>query len=242
MANAQVILPAGATPDGQPVGQTLDGYGRAWSLPVTAKDWGAAAEGSYFTAVSGATAGVGVPGTGIIGHAAPTTFDQTKPYLLVYNGSSKMLWPSFLRLHDTVVSVGGTRMQFTVVRDVGNLYSSGGTAMTVNSTNSEAATAAYSGVVITQGAVVCSAATSNAASMGNYCLRGTIDVVEDTYTFVWGAPDGQVSASRVATVMDIAQPLPPMGIGPGKCLKIHQWQASQSTGPTFEAVFGFILR
>lgn len=237
MANAQLQLPSGPTTDGQAINTPRGGsYGETWTLPLSSKDWGAAAEGSYFVAVSPTA------GTGIIGHAAPTTFDETKAYLLVYNGTSRNLYPQFLRLHSTVVSTAATRVQFTFTRDTGNLLSSGGTAATIASTNSEFATPASSSVIITQGAVVCSAATSARALLGNFCLRGTIDVVEDTYNFVWGAPDGQVSASRAATVMDIAQPVPPTVIGPGKCLKVHQWAGSQSTGPTFEMVFGFVLR
>lgn len=236
MANAQLQLPGGATPDGQPATPRLGPYGEQWTFPLSNKEWGAAAEGSYFTAISP------TPGTGILGHAAPTTFDQTKPYLLVYNGSSKNLYPQFLRLHDTVVSVGDSRVQFTITRDVGNLFSSGGTAATVNSTNSDFATPGSSGVIVTQGAVVCSAATAQVGVLGNYCLRGTIDVVEDTYTLVFGGADSFVTGSRVATVMDIAQPVAPTVIGPGKCLKVHTWAGSMSTGPTYEMVFGFILR
>lgn len=234
--SVNLLLPSGAASDGSvsPANRT-DGYGDQFILPVSGKDIGGAFEGSYYVAQSP------TPGTGIIGHAAPTTFDETKPYLLVYNGSTQRLYPQFLRLHDTVVSVGGARVQFTVTRDVGNLFTSGGTAATVSNTNSESQGNA-SGVVITQGAVVCAAATSQRALLGNYCLRGTIDVVEDTYTLVFGATDGFVSGSRAATVEDLAQALPPVCIGPGKCLKVHQWAGSQSTGPTFEMVFGFILR
>ncbi len=235
--SVQTQLPAGALPDGSAnPANRVDGYGEQWSLSPFAAGLGSAVEGSEFVAVSP------TPGTGIIGHAAPTTFDETKAYLLVYNGSSKYLYPRFLRLHDTVVSVGDARMQFTFTRDTGNLFSSGGTAATVSSTNSDLATAGSSGVVVTQGAVVCAAATASRAILGNYCLRGTIDVVEDTYTFVFGAVDGFTTGSRAATVMDIAQSVSPIGIGPGRCLKVHQWAGSQSTGPTFEMVFGFLLR
>lgn len=229
-------LPAGPSPDSTPnLAIRETGYGDQFTMPLSGRDFGFAMEGSEFVAVSP------TPGTGIIGHAAPTTFDETKAYLLVYNGSSKTLYPKFLRLHDTVVSVGDTRMQFTFTRDIGNLFSSGGTAAVTGATNSESSPSA-TGVVITQGAVVCAAATASRVLLGNYCLRGTIDVVEDTYTFVFGGTDAMVSASRVATVMDISQNVSAMAIGPQKCLKVHQWATSQSTGPTFEMAFGYVLR
>lgn len=231
-------LPSGPIGEGTGNGAPRFGpYSETITQPLTGKEYTFADEGSYLVAISPTA------GTGIIGHAAPTTFDETKPYLFVYNGSGNLrLYPQFLRLHDTVVSVGGTRMQFTITTDVGNLYSSGGTAATVNPPNTEIVSPGANAVSIYQGAVVTAAATASRKNLGNYCLRGTIDVVEDNYTFVWGASDSFVSSSRVATVMDISQPLPPTVIGPKQCLKIHQWQSGQSTGPTFEMVFGFVLR
>lgn len=211
-------------------------YLEAYALSLTNKELFAADEGSYFTACSP------TPGTGIIGHAAPTTYDQTKPYFFLYNGSTNLTYyPQYLRLHDTVVSVGGSRVQFTASIDTGNLYSSGGTDMTVNNVNMGSSNT--SGAVCKQGAVVLSAATSGVRLLGNYCLRGTIDVVEDDYVFIFGAPDGTGPAtSRVATVLDVSRALPPVVIPPGYMFKMVQWAGSQSTGPTFEASFGFIAR
>lgn len=240
--SVQLGLPSGGTADGAANSAIrTDQYAGQWSTPNTAKEINQAAEGSYYTAISGVTPGV--PGTGIIGHAAPTTFDETKPYLLVYNGNTSLsLYPQLLQLYATVASVGGARVQFTITRDVGNLLSSGGTTASIGNTSSESAGAA-TGVVITQGAVVAAAATGARVIVGNFAFRGTIDIIEDFYQFVWGAPDGTCgSTSRVATVADFSRALPPMRIGPGKCMKIHQWRASQSTGPTFEMVFGFTLR
>lgn len=213
-----------------------DQYLGAMVSPITGKEWLSADEGSYFVAVSP------TPGTGIIGHAAPTTYDQTKAYFYVYNGSTNLYYyPQILRLHDTVVSVGGSRVQFTLSVDVGNLYSSGGTAMTINNSNMGSSNA--SSATIYQGAVVLTAATGSVRLLGNYCLRGTIDVVEDDYALVFGAPDGTGPAtSRVATVVDASRALPPVVIPPGYSMKLVQWAGSQSTGPTFEASFGFIAR
>lgn len=235
------LLPAGGASDSTANGSPrVTKWNEPWMQPTTGGEEGAAVEGSYFTAVSGLTPGV--PGTGVVGHAAATTFDETKPYLLVYNAGPYTLIPKLLQLYCTVVGTGGTRVQLTVTRDVGNLFSSGGTAASVQSTNSEGGPSA-SGVSITQGAVVALAATSARVIIGNFQLRGTIEVVEDFYQLVWGAPDGvSGSSSRVATVAEVSRNVPPMAIGPGKCMKIHQWRASQSVGTTFEMVFGFKLR
>ncbi len=215
-----------------------DGYKGAIVTPLSGKDWFSSAEGSYYTACSP------TPGTGVIGHAAPTTFDEAKPYLLIFNGhATKSLYPQFLQLNETVASVGGTRVQLTMTIDNGNRYSSAGTAMTVANTNmrsenSGAAVLAY------QGAVVGTAASSARRLVGNIVLRGgVIDIIQDFYQIVWGAPDGvSNSSSRVATVAEVSRTAPPVCVGPGQSFMLTQWVASQSTGPTWEALFGFILR
>lgn len=214
-----------------------DNYLGAFVSPLTSKEWFAAAEGSYFTAISP------TPGTGIIGHAAPTTFDEAKPYLLVYNGSNLNLYPQFLQLNETVASVGGAMVQLTQTIDNGNRYSSNGTAMTINNTNMDSANSGSS-VAIYQGAVVATAASGTRRVIGNTIFRsGVIDIIRDQYQLVWGSPDGTSNTgSRVATVAEFSRVCAPVCVGPGQSLMLTQWAASQSTGPTWEATFGFILR
>lgn len=211
-------------------------YSDAYVMPITSKEWVSADEGSYFMAISP------TPGTGLLGHAAPTTFDETKPYLYVYNGSQSRLYPQFLGLHDSAASTGGARVQFTVALDTGNRYSSGGTALTINNTNMDSAVNS-SGVAAYAGAVVATAATATRRVVDHIIFRGTIDIVEDIYTIVWGTPDGAGQAgSRAATVEDLARVGPPLVVGPGQSLLVHQWAGAQSAGPTFQVRFGFVLR
>jgi hypothetical protein len=213
-----------------------DQYGGAYVQPITDKEWPTADEGSHYVAISPTA------GTGIIGHAAPTTFDETKAYFFVFNNGTNRIYPQMLHLHDTVASAGGARVQFTMITDFSNRFSSGGTSITtINNMNTLSTRA--SGAVIYQGAVVLSAAGASRRLLGNYCFRGTIDIIEDDYQFVWGSGDGTgPNASRPATVMDASRVLPPVVIGPGHCMALHQWAASQSTGPTFEMVFTWIER
>lgn len=207
----------------------------AYVLPLTGKELFTADEGSYFTAVSA------TPGTGIIGHAAPTTFDETKPYLTLYNSGSKRIYPQFLRLYETVASVGGARMQFTICTDAGNRRASAGTAMTVSKARLGAT--ASSSATVFQGAVVASAATGSRVIHDHVVFRGTIDIIEDCYEIVFGgAGEGNTTASRVATVIDASRTAAPVVVEPGNTLLIHQWAGSQSTGPTFIATLGFIER
>lgn len=192
-------------------------------------------EGTYFTARTP------TPGTGIIGHAAPTTFDETKPYLLLYNAGQKRVYPQFLRLHETVVSTAAVRVQLTVCLDTGNRYSSAGTALTVQNVNQD--TTASSGVTGFCGAVVASAATASRRIIDHIVFRGTIDVVEDVYEIVFGAVNtGSGAPSRAATVADFSRGTAPVVIGPGQSLLVHQWSASQSAGPTWQVTLGYVER
>lgn len=230
-------LPA-ATADGAAVtAPTRTGtYGEAYVLPVSSKE--SAVEGSWFVAVTG------TPRTGIIGHAAPTTFDETKAYLLVYNGGTKNVIMHSIAMLDTVVSVGDTQTGFTMTGDVGNLFSSGGTAMTVNNTNLGSTNKA-TGVVITCGAVVCSAATSARAILGDYVFRGAnVDVVWDQFEFVFGGVSNTPPTTPTPTTLaaHFTRNVAPLVIPPGFCFKLHQWAGSQSTGPTFQTIVSFQYR
>jgi hypothetical protein len=210
-------------------------YGERYVVPVSNKELAAGDEGSYFMAFTP------TPGTGIIGHAAPTTFDEAKPYLVLYNGGQNRIYPQFLSFHDTVVSVGGARVQFTLAVDQGNRYASAGTALTTKNVNMDSVVT--TAATITVGAVVATAASASRRVVDHLVFRGTIDVVEDVYTIVFGTPDGAAqSASRVATVADLARIAAPICIGPGQSFLVHQWAASQSTGPTFQVRLGYIER
>lgn len=209
-------------------------YSEAYTVPMTLKELAAADEGSYFVGITP------TPGTGIIGHAAPTTFDETKPYLLLYNGGQNRIYPQFLYLYETVVSVLNTRTQFTFVVDQGNRFSSGGTALTKNNVNMDSVVTTQA--TITVGAVTAIAASSSRRVLGHWTLRGTIGVVEDRYQFVFGDPSAGQYGSRVATVADLTVPVSPVVVGPGQSFLVHQWSPSQTTGPTFEVILGYIER
>jgi len=210
-------------------------YGEAYANVLTNKELFSADEGSYYTAISA------TPGTGVIGHAAPTTFDETKPYLTVFNGGSKRIYPQFLRLYETVASVGGAIVQVTICTDVGNRRSSAGTAMTVSKARLGAS--ASSSATVFQGAVIASAATGSRVIHDHIVFRGTIDIIQDCYEIVFGGLGGGTSTgSRVATVMDASRTAAPLVLEPGNTLLIHQWVSAQSTGPTWIATLGYIER
>jgi hypothetical protein len=214
-----------------------DPYLGAWTMPTTNKEFGSVAEGSYFVGITPTS------GTGIIGHAAPTTFDVTKPYLLLYNSSTtKTLYPQFITLTTTVASIGATVVRFVPVIDAGNRYSSAGTALTINNANgastiATAATTAFCGAVI-------ATTTATGKNYGDIVFRQTtINIIGDVYTIVFGAPSSNGGAASIAaTLSEFSRVAPPLAVGPGQSFLLHHWGASMSTGPTFEVQAGWIER
>lgn len=227
------------TPDSSAIATPTraDNYSSAIVLPLGSKETFLAGEGTYFTGITP------TPGTGVIGHAAPTTFDQTKAYIYLFNNSSTVsLYPQFLQLHNTAVSVGDTRVQFTLVLDSTNRFASGGSNLTVNNTNMPSAIATQA-TTAKIGAVVLATNTAASRTIGNIVFRGTIDVVEDVYEIVFaGVGGGSTTGSRVATVGDFSRTFAPICVGPQQGLAIHQWATGQSTGPTYEAIMGWVER
>lgn len=207
----------------------------AYVLPVTAKELFSADEGSYTMALTP------TPGTGIIGTVSIAAITDVSPTMVIYNGSTtKRCYPQFLNLHETVVSTSGSRVQFTWYTDNINRWTSGGTLLTNGGTNSGIADA--SGVVVHVGGIVSPAASAKVL-VDHVVFRGTIDVVEDQYEFVFGSHGGgMVAGPQAATVQHFSATLPPICIFPGHSLVMHQWAASQANAPTYEYRLGFISR
>jgi hypothetical protein len=211
-------------------------YNEAYAAPLTNKEFFFADEGSYFTAITPAS------GTGIIGHAAPTTYDTTKPYIFIYNGTQKTLYPQHLALYETVASVGGVGLVFVPSVDNVSTVTTPGTTLTVASSNVANATAT-SGLVAQVGAIVTPANSGSSVQYGDIIFRGTIDIIQDHYDIVFGAPSSNGGGvARPATLMDSSRIASPIAVPPGWNFKLVQWRASQSTGPTFQVRLGFVLR
>lgn len=212
-------------------------YGEAYATSITNKELFAADEGSQFVAVNPTM------GTGIIGHAAATTFDEAKALLCIYNGSTtNRIYLQSILLDVTVVGVGHTRDQFSFTLDTGNRISSGGTALTKANVNMDSALT--SSAIVQFGATVTTAATASRRLLGNYMIKGAnIEVVWDQFEFVFGGVSTSPMGIAPSTVANwFSRTCPPVVIGPGQSFCIHQWAASQSTGITFEPVVNYIER
>lgn len=217
-----------------------DGYLSAWTIPLTGKELGSVAEGTYYTAISATS------GTGLLGHAAPTTFDQTKAFLYLFNSGGKTIYPQFVTFTETAASVGGTTggLRIVPVIDYGNRWVSGGTALTISNNNSASSNTSGAASMCLGGAPVLAAATANARNYGDIVFRQTlIDIIGDKFTIVFGGTSAMGNvASVVATLAEFSQVTVPMAIGPNASLGLHIWRTSMSTGPTLEIQMGWIER
>ena len=203
--------------------------------PGLNRDTVAADLGCYYTALTP------TPGTGIIGHAASTTFVETKAIFALYNGGALNIYPTYLRLTLTVVSVANTMQQYTTVLDQGNRIATAATPLVITNTNMYSANT--SGAQISVGAVVCSAASSLRRILSHRVFRPVIGVAGDVYQFSYGS--GQlvdpsalpVDGTLRAHVMYV---MSPVVVTPGSSMLVHTWGATYSTGATYEYEFGFV--
>jgi hypothetical protein len=209
--------------------------GQTIITPALNRDTVAADLGCYFTA--GTT-----PGTGIIGHAASTTLVETKSIFYCYNGGAATIYPLFLRLTLTVISVGNTMMQFTTVLDQGNRLSTSATALTP--VNPNLTSQNTSAAIINIGATVLTAATANRRIVSHRPFRPTvIGVAGDVYQFSWGSgtlQDPSALATDGTNRAHVMYVFSPLVLPPGCCMAIHTWGATFSTGATYEYEFGFL--
>lgn len=189
-------------------------------------------EGSYYATLSP------TPGTGIAGHAAPTTMDNTKPFVMIRNNDSvKSIYLDYIKLTETVAGAGGTLNYATHLLDAGGGYTSGGSVLSPVSPNSGAGPTSiaqvYSGAVI---------ATANAALqriISNQRRRTVIPVAGDVCLFDFG---GNVNTSGMptegTTELERIFKCPPVVIAPGHVYKLVLWRASQSGADSLEVEIG----
>src|SRR5947209_6342783 len=122
------------------------------------RDTALADSGNYYVATTPTM------GTGII-TGNPTAYVETTPAFVLYNPGPLTVYPMFLRLSSTVVGGGAVTKNFTHSIDVGNRYSSGGTALVIKNTNPLSSNTSKASATI--GAITATAASSQRANLGN---------------------------------------------------------------------------
>lgn len=214
------------------------GYGEAYVMPFSPRL--AADEGAYFVARNA------TPGTGVAGHAACTTHDTEKAYVMLKNGAAtngERVYLDYLKLLVTAAGTAGTLNYATHTVDKDRTYSSGGGDLTIvnvnlQSTRSHVLTTAKIGAV-----VPAQANTSNARIVAHQRARNVIPVVGDVLLFNFGGaavPSGAVLEGT--TELERVIHCPPIVLGPGDSYHLVLWRGSQSAAASYECELGFWQR
>lgn len=214
-------------------------YGEAYTVGLGA-DFGPFAEEGSMYIIQSTT-----PGTGIAGHAAPVQADlSTKPVLHMFNGSStKTIIPRWCKIRITTAGAGGTNTNLETWLETGNGASSrasAGTLVSPGICTLGGASAPVSAAVAYIGPVV--STLTNAKRVGHFQVRSTIEIVEDVYVIVYGAPNMSVFGPVVATLNNYCVPLAACAVPPLTNFQVHHWGASHSGASSYDIQFCYTER
>jgi hypothetical protein len=217
------------------VGATFDRQAALFTHPLDAA--ARADRGQYFTIT-------GTPGTGIAGHAAPTTLDDTKPFVWLMSNytaaDGKRIYLDYMRTWVTAAGTNGTALRYGIKLDTATTRrSSAGTLLASANANLQSSTAPS--VTGYAGAIVAAAATNAARLVTHGLIRTVINVVGDQYLFTFGR--GQQTGAGMVTegTAQVQQHFacPPIVLGPTDQFLFHFFSTAQSAASSHEVEIGF---
>jgi len=177
------------------------------------------------------------PGTAVDGIAAADGLDNLEALLFMHvnAAATKRVYLDKLWLRCVAVGTNGTNFQLAIRGDKGtSRYASGGSAITPVNTNMADATATSLDQLYF-GAVVATAATGSMRTLWHKRLRSGIKVTLDEYLFNFGSSNViPHTAVPVATVSTLVTDCPPIVLGPGDSLLLHEFAASQTVAASYE--------
>lgn len=228
------LLPSPRLVDGLVVNDTSRANGYREDIVETLSRRFLADEGSYLVALNA------TPGTGQAGHAAPTTMDNTKPFIMIRNkdvAGGKSIYLDRIKLHVTAPGTGGTLNYATHLLDSGAGYTSGSVDLSPVSPNGNLSPSSVS--EIRSGPVV---ATANAALqriIAHQRVRTVIPVAGDIIIFEFGQ-DAKASGMPTEGTTELERVIacPPVIIPPQSFYKLVLWRASQSAAASYEIEIG----
>lgn len=200
------------------------------------------ADGGQYFVLRNAT-----PGTGIAGHAAATTLDDTKPFVYLRcdytTAERKRIYLDYIRTEVTAAGTGGTNLRYGMKLDSGTArYTSGGSALTAVNPNMQSTTTLSATANI--GAVVAAAASTSVRIVSSGLIRSVINVIGDKYLFRFGAVDamsGAGMATEGTAQAQIVHYCPPVILGPTDQFLFHFFSASQSAASSHEWEMGLYV-
>ena len=230
------VLPGTRLVDGQTDTESprRSGYGEDYVIPFSERV--AADEGSYFLARNA------TPGTAQAGHAAPTTHDTAKPFILLKNGAEdggRRVYLDYLKLLVTAAGTAGTVNYATHTVDKARTPGTGGVALTVVNVNLQSTRSTVLSSALAGPIVPGESNSAEARIVAHQRARTVIPVVGDVLLFNFGGaavPSGAVMAGT--TELERIIQCPPIVIGPGDSYHLVLWRASQSAAASYECEIG----
>ena len=211
------------------------GYGEPYVIPFGRKV--ASDEGLYFVARNA------TPGTGVAGHAAPTSHDTEKAFILLKNGAAsggRLVYLDYLKLYVTAAGTAGSLNYATHTIDRDRTFSSGGGDLTIVNVNLQSTINSVLSIAKI-GAVVPAQANSAAARIvAHQVVRQVIPVIGDVILFNFGGEPvttGMITAGTAELERVIH--CPPLIFGPGESYHLVLWRASQSAAASYECEIGY---
>lgn len=238
---AHRLIPTAAG-EGIPIAQRGSPYGEAVMVGAYgSKMYVPGEEGRYFLGVNP------TPGTGIAGHAAPTTIDNTKPLVFLRNnaamGSNRRVFLDYIKLLVTAAGTNGTNVRYACKVDSGGTRFSSGPAVTAIA-NACIGSGETPQAELRFGAVVATAATAAVRLLNHGIVRPVITVVEDIYLFTFGQSEKRLNALAPGgtAIANVEINCVPICLDPQTTFLLHIASASQSAASSYEYEVGWFER
>lgn len=192
-------------------------------------------EGTYFVATNA------TPGTAIAGITAADGYDVTETLFYLHNAatSTKRIYLDFLQLTCAAAGTNGTNFSLAITTDSVARRSSGGTSITPVENSQSAALATVSDACYF-GAVVTAAATTGKL-VWHGLMRTVIKVVGDQYSLDFGGSSLLTGGNILEGTAQahVARKVPPVVLGPGESLMVHEYAASQTVAAQYQFAAGW---
>ena len=230
------VLPGTRLVDGQTDTEQdrRSGYGEPYVIPFSPRV--AADEGGYFIARNA------TPGTAQAGHAAPTTHDTAKPFVMLKNGAEAggmRVYLDYLKLLVTAAGSSGTLNYATHTVDKNRTAGSGGVALIVVNVNPQSTRSTVLSTVLAGPIVPDQSNTTDARIVAHQRARTVIPVVGDVLLFNFGGDPVNTGAVMAGTTeLERVIHCPPIVLGPGDSYHLVLWRASQSGAASYEVEIG----
>ncbi len=230
------VLPGARLIDGQTDTEQdrRSGYGEPYVIPFSVRT--AADEGAYFIARNA------TPGTAQAGHAAPTTHDTAKPFVMLKNGAEAggmRVYLDYLKLLVTAAGSSGTLNYATHTVDKNRTAGSGGVALIVVNVNPQSTRSTVLSTVLAGPIVPDQSNTTDARIVAHQRARTVIPVVGDVLLFNFGGDPVNTGAVMAGTTeLERVIHCPPIVLGPGDSYHLVLWRASQSGAASYEVEIG----